>query len=311
MTRPEPTLCPRLDYIGSTGLSADGGSESHQYWVKWARTAAEARKVAIEGIPLYLPSEEILATKTENISATKTINAGDVKLYWPPRYFATLDITGGLEQNAGKWLATANYEGCDDRGYDMSFGTVGGSIHIDQSIATSGYGNFADFKNAVGINDDGGVDGADIVSTSPRFTLSKCFPPGFLGCAEFKELAGLIGINENPWDPDLGETGVPCFGAEELLFLGVDGNIPPRGVVRINFHYEYQPTISKTLNLQNLGGVGRSDVAVPIPGHSHLNVHYKRDIVGNFQIKLAHSAYVHRVYQRIPFGPFSNYGLPA
>lgn len=116
--------------------------------------------------------------------------------------------------------------------YTFNFDTTGGTVNVKvakahvQSYPTAGDPH----KGVIGVQQDGGVDGADIIIPKLKFTLAFKYPAGVITVSFIKSLAAVTGTT-NAYR-FLG------FDPGELLFLGATGSDGTAQEMEVSFAFE-------------------------------------------------------------------------
>ncbi|MCA9264336.1 MAG: hypothetical protein KDA60_10830 [Planctomycetales bacterium] len=194
-----------------------------------------------------------------------------------PPVFRTNITIEEVASEKGAWYARATYEavcGPDDESISVSVGSATTTVttalstveavplNIQEWIADQQGPNGQGFNewdaeaqqflkdlwgNLINVTPNGEVLGCEIPIPEPVFSITKCYPPGWLSnCDNFaQQLKCAYHTNSQPWR---------CFGPRELLFQGIEGdgtrineNCPD---VELSFGqdvatctFSYQPTI--------------------------------------------------------------------
>lgn len=283
-------LCEQLDLVPSSTISSNGFDVTKKYQTRGLMTFEEAEAVACAVLPDVIEGYTVYADDDTGLT--------NPLCQVPDRLIDSIRITGNKAQAKGVWQIEAKYSSaCSISDDQFGFTTTGGTVHITQSLGTIGYGNAAQTYGAIGIQDDGSVEGIDIVASDPQFTITKCFSPGSITPAMFAALSEITPTT-NSNDNALG-----AFGVRNLLFIGADGQGSAYGNEVVNFHFLAQPDTITNLNLATPGGGGRANVAIPKQGHDTIWVQYKKtlDTGTNSEIKVAEAAYVEQTYRSVDF----------
>ncbi|MFO0915290.1 MAG: hypothetical protein U0795_20175 [Pirellulales bacterium] len=272
------SVCPQIELVQSSRVSNSGYSTTRLYRVHGAATLDEAEAAVFAQTPASIPANGTLV---------------------PERYRIGFEVKGAGQQS-GSWEASVEYQAiCAPSDITMSFSTGGGTAHITQSLATvasvAASGTAPNFHGAIGVTHDD-IEGADIASPDPKYSLTRCYAPGFIDEDVFADLVNLTGKTNS-----LGWRGL---GVREWLFLGADGQSTLYGNDTITFHF----TASKTLYNVPVAGM-----IVPVKrGHDLMWTRYSQSVDGgsNFQVLLPTAVYVERVFHETDFNvEFAPYGI--
>ena len=232
--------CPVVEFVGSSSLNPESGRTQRTYRIHGATTIDDAEVAACLHIPQRLPGkyvegptlgvrnacDEVVSefagqTRPSEDNDGNPIQVpvaiGDVlrRCVWPDRYLSGLDIRAGAEQKKGHWLAIADYEGCVEDGFELSFSTGGQTKHIKYAQliggCTVGTGTGGgpvvvegippcNFGDAINVAHDGSIGGCDVPAPVGRFRLTKCYPPNFMTCELYRDIVRNLGCtNSQPW----------------------------------------------------------------------------------------------------------------
>ena len=222
----------------------------------------------------------------------------------------TLESVETVERiNDTTWKVKAIYETDEDGGGDdgsanddedttmFAFDTGGGTKHINQSLKTDGrYPNTApDFAGAIGVDNEGNVNGVDVTMPVLNFTETHTLNGGRVTTSYKKTLAALTGtVNSGSFRG---------FSRGEVLFLGASGTKRSKKASapwEITYRFAVSP---------NQAGLQVGDIKVTRKyGWDYLWVRYADKVVegGKNVVKKPVAAYVEMVY---PEGDFGNLGL--
>ena len=222
----------------------------------------------------------------------------------------TLESVETVERiNDTTWKVKAIYEvdedgdGGDDATDDdedttvFAFDTGGGTKHINQSLKTDGrYPNTApDFAGAIGVDNEGNVNGVDVTMPVLNFTETHTLNGGRVTTSYKKTLAALTGtVNSGSFRG---------FSRGEVLFLGASGTKRSKKASapwEITYRFAVSP---------NQAGLQVGDIKVTRKyGWDYLWVRYADKVAegGKNVVKKPVAAYVEMVY---PEGDFGNLGL--
>ena len=222
----------------------------------------------------------------------------------------TLESVETVERiNDTTWKVKAIYEvdedgdgGDDSSGEDedttvFAFDTGGGTKHLNQSLKTDGmYPNDApDFGGAIGVDNEGNVNGVDVTMPVLNFTETHTMNGGRVSTSYKKTLADLTGT--------VNKSGFRGFSAGEVLFLGASGTKRSKKASapwEITFRFAVSP---------NQTGLKVGDLSVSRKhGWDYLWVRYADKVAENGKnvVKKPVAAYVEKVY---PEGDFGRLGL--
>lgn len=175
----------------------------------------------------------------------------------------------------------------------FSFDTGGGTKHVTQSLltVTKVPQTAPDFGGAIGVDNDGNVNGVDITMPVMHFSETHFFKAGKVTTEFKKRLATLTGtINKSVFKG---------FNPGEVLFLGASGT--RRGTdTEDEWEITYRFAVSPNRKNVKLG-----NLTVPQKyGWDYLWVRYIDVLAPNQQyiIKQPEAAYVERVYYPTDFG---------
>ena len=222
----------------------------------------------------------------------------------------TLESVETVERiNDTTWKVKAIYETDEDGGGDdgsanddedttmFAFDTGGGTKHINQSLKTDGrYPNTApDFAGAIGVDNEGNVNGVDVTMPVLNFTETHTLNGGRVTTSYKKTLAALTGtVNSGSFRG---------FSRGEVLFLGASGTKRSKKASapwEITYRFAVSP---------NQAGLQVGDIKVTRKyGWDYLWVRYADKVAegGKNVVKKPIAAYVEMVY---PEGDFGNLGL--
>lgn len=175
----------------------------------------------------------------------------------------------------------------------FSFDTGGGTKHVTQSIltVTKVPTTAPDFGGAIGVDNDGNVNGVDITMPVMHFSETHFFKASCVTTTFKKRLAGLTGT--------INKSAFRGFQAGEVLFLGAAGT--RRGTdSEDEWEITYRFAVSPNRKNIKLGPLSVSQKY----GWDYLWVRYIDVLSPNQQyiIKQPEAAYVERVYYLTDFG---------
>jgi hypothetical protein len=185
------------------------------------------------------------------------------------------------DPGGGVWLAEATYAPVEyttqaSGGSTFEFDTTGGTVHITHSKQTvttsygSGYStsNTPAFANAIGVAEDGTIDGVDVTVPQFSFTVTHAFAKSSFTASYINTLYGLTG-KVNDYDCTITVNGTSLtFDAGELLFLGARGGIRDASVAEVTYAFVASPNVTN----QTVAGV----TGINKNGHEYVWVYYKK-----------------------------------
>lgn len=182
--------------------------------------------------------------------------------------------------------------------YSLSFDTTGGTVNIKVGKATVGYaasGTAIDYKGAIGVRDEGEVEGTDIVLPALKITANFRHPQGYITANQIKNLARNTGkMNSGAF---LG------FAAGEVLFMGATGSEGTDTETTI----AYQFACSENLSNQVINGITVAEKR----GWDVLWMTFE-DVVdsaaGSAKARRPKHIYVSRVYDQFDMASFFGFG---
>lgn len=188
------------------------------------------------------------------------------------------------------WTGTANYR--TRTTFAQSFDTTGGSFKITNSLATQKFARAnevaPDHKGAINVQEDGRVEGVDIVIPSLKFSEVHEIANSVVTDSYISDLSELTGrVNDAPFRG---------FDAGEVLFVGATGSHRGSSAWEITFNF----VVSKAENL-NVGAVN----GVSKGGHEYLWVSYSKEAdnlaIPPRQVSRPAAVYVEKVYEEDDF----------
>ena len=199
-----------------------------------------------------------------------------------------------------EWAAEVTYNTREPRevgDVKVSFDTTGGTQHVTQSLATTGYhgsGTFdftPDFKGAIGVTKNG-VDGVDIVVPSLSRQETHYFAVADVDDTYINAIADLTGKVNN--------ATFRGRAAGEVLFLGASGQNIDSEKAEITFRFGISPNVTG-LTVGDITGIAKK-------GWEYLWVRYEDHVDESNEalVKRAVNVYVERVYNN---GDFSVLGI--
>jgi hypothetical protein len=186
-----------------------------------------------------------------------------------------------------------------------SFVTTGGTKHITQALDAGAFGNgrvfvpsgktAANFKGAIGVTQDGNVEGADVPAYAFKWTEQWKLPLAGAYAWSFAQLlANLTGCCNN--------SSFRTFAAQEVLFEGAEGSLSVKDptILEVTLHFSRQPSLTNLV----IGDITVTNVA----GFQLVWVHYMKgaDDGASVGVQKPNQANVENV---IPQADFSLLGL--
>jgi len=171
--------------------------------------------------------------------------------------------------------------------YVFSFSTTGGTFHITEAKSQTAYPNSGsdDVGKTIGWRGNDAPEGVDIIVPQTQFTIRKRVPYSTITIDYVKTLRNATGKTNS--DTFLG------FAADELLFLGAEGQSTSAGDTELTFHF----TAGENLTNQTIAGISSVDKKA----HDYLWVKYGVD-QGTSSIKpTTKGVYVAKVYDQVAF----------
>lgn len=196
------------------------------------------------------------------------------------------------------WQLTVNYskDGAEDGTEPLkrarSFDTTGGTQHMTQAFAETGFGVLGQSPpsqyNAIGV-DSSGVNGVDVVVPQLQWQESYDVPNSYVTDAYVRGVAGVTGTTNN--------ATFRGFEAGEVLFVGCSGSQEwddekGRGPWSLSFRF----VASKNVTGEQIG-----PIFVNKKGHEYLWVRYEEEVSGNNLLKKPKAVYVNKVYRESAF----------
>jgi hypothetical protein len=186
----------------------------------------------------------------------------------------------------------------------FSFNTGGSTIHVQTSLSTVGAyptsgtpsAATSDYKNLIGVNQDGEAEGVDITQPAYAFSETKYISNSSMTVSYRSKLYRLTGrVNNASWVNDAGDT----FAAGEVLFLGVSGSRRGRnGDWELTFNFAAAPNVTG-LTVGDVTGVAKK-------GWEYLWTENKTETTGSGgnkrNVTRPVRVYVEQVYRTDDFG---------
>ncbi|MEM9108611.1 MAG: hypothetical protein AAGC72_01150 [Planctomycetota bacterium] len=246
------------------------------------------------------------AARTEAIGATSPTENG------LPRRLIDINVDEQGTQDGGgnqDYIVTVPYgTGGGSQNSDLDVGdtrilysTVGGSVHITQSLETkASYGDAEDHEEAIGVDHEGNVTGTDILNGAFDFSIIKVVNASSLTSSYISSIASLNTPNPHTNNATFSHedsAGRVVGGDEgELLFIGFRNSPRGDGTDELQFDFKRSDNLTDALPA--------TAWTVVKDGWDHLWVAYKRaeDLANNKIVTVPASAYVEKVY---PAGDYS------
>jgi hypothetical protein len=175
--------------------------------------------------------------------------------------------------------------------YVFSFSTTGGTFHVTEAKSQAKYpgagspGEAPSCGNTIGWREGESPEGVDIVVPQTQFTIRKRVPYSTITINYVKTLRNATGKTNS--DTFLG------FAADELLFLGAEGQQTSAGDTELTFHF----TAGENLTGQTVAGIS----SVAKKAHQYLWVKYGRSQGTDAIEPIAQGVYVAQVYDQVAF----------
>jgi hypothetical protein len=176
--------------------------------------------------------------------------------------------------------------------YRVSFSTTGGTQHIAASLATvaryAPAGKVAPIHNqAIGVSDNGEVQGCDIVVPSTRYTVTYRQPLAIMTDAYVRTVISLTGtVNNATWKGR---------AAGSVLFMGADGLQATNSAPEVTYHFAEQPNLTG-LTIGAITGIAKK-------GWEYLWVEFEEleDPLSKRLVKKPRAVHVEQVYNSANF----------
>ena len=159
------------------------------------------------------------------------------------------DTYSAKEEGNGLWIGEVRYVAVGNQKREPqavgtvreTFNTGGGTQHITQSKETKAvYGTgdlpVGDTEGAIGVDQDGHVQGCEVTVPAYNFTRRKVFLPGEIT----NEYKGIVYSLTGKVNDDVFQG----FPAHEVLLLGADGADRDDGCYEINFNFAAKPNVT-------------------------------------------------------------------
>lgn len=178
--------------------------------------------------------------------------------------------------------------------YTFNFDTTGGTTNIKcaKSHIHSYYASGITptptnpHKGAIGVKDDGSVEGADIVIPKLKLTFAFKYASGIITPAKVKAIASITGcVNSSPF---IG------FAAGELLFLGASGSDGTNSQMEVTFNFEASQNVTGI----SVGGV----TGIAKHGHEYGWEEFADGVDTGRGIVKASAVHIEQVYDTADFG---------
>lgn len=260
-----------------------------------ATTVIEAKRPRrAEGVKTRERQYIIREASTETAAISATLASGTV-----PATIGDLVRDPSVEvEEIGSdiWLATVrwanpNFTAKEPDSFEISFDISTQTVHITQSIATvnryAASGDTArDFKGAVNVNEDGSVDGVDILVPALSFVLKYVFAPEDVNDAYIATLMATAGkVNSDSFHE---------FAAGTLILTKVSGAKNQDGNWDITFGFSCSENATG-LTVGSITGINKK-------GWEYMWVYYATQTVDaggglTYTHKVPKSVYVEQVYK--------------
>lgn len=183
----------------------------------------------------------------------------------------------------------------EDGDYKWSFDTTGGTKHVTQALAHAGTfdstGSLDAYDlhhGAIGVNENGEVEGVDIPDKTFKWTESRQLLLGNYAWSYASTIKSLTGrINDSPFRG---------FEAESVLFEGAQGGFSAKNplILDLTFHFSYQSPITPGSEASTLINI----VDITKKGQDYLWVSYKTttDEDYHFSVKKPTFVFVEKVF---------------
>jgi hypothetical protein len=183
--------------------------------------------------------------------------------------------------------------------FHLSFDTTGGTVNRKVSIGTvnsykaTGEGTDPpDYKGAIDVQDDGSVNGVDIVIPALKLNVHFRHPQGIINGEQIKQLARMAGT--------VNSTNFLGYEVGEVLFIGVSGIEGTDTETEIT----YQFACSENLSDATMGPF----TGITKAGWDHAWVKFKSEVAGGNPVIQPRWLYVEKVYYRKPFAAILGFG---
>jgi hypothetical protein len=215
---------------------------------------------------------------------------------------------------AGVWGVRVPY-GKDQPGeagkVTLNIDCASGTVHITHSIetvASYAIGNDGttiaapDQKKGIGLSGDGKLEGTDIPSAEPNYTITKRYDVGELDEDYIDQLTDLCRpahTNQDEWVfAHKGFTITRAIG--EVAFLGFTYSDPSSDLVEFVYKFKVIPNLTDVGQIGDIPGA--NNPAIPKKGWEYLWVLYREGRSNNFLTRTPAGVYVEKV---LPPGDFS------
>lgn len=199
-----------------------------------------------------------------------------------------------------QYVATITYGGLELRtlqtgSYTFNFDTTGGTTNIKAGKAhvNSYPAGAPNHQGAIGVKQDGTVDGCDIIVPKLKITFAFKYSSGIITAAKIKDIAAITGTTNSK--PFLG------FAIGELLFLGATGSNGSQQEMEVTFNFEAS---------QNVTGISTGGISgVDKKGHDYLWHEFGDDVHSGKAITKAKYVHVERVYDSADWAAVFNWNI--
>jgi len=203
----------------------------------------------------------------------------------------------------GKWIFTGQYQEPDradkDRRLDvnetrLSFDTSGGTLRVFNSKETRAKypSTSGDYKTLIGVDREGKPEGAEIVIPALKITIRCRLAKASVDAAYVKTLASLTGT--------VNDASFFGFAADEMLFLGAQGEVAVKTDPEITFNFAASENITG-LTIGDIGSIAKK-------GHDYIWIRYEdvKDAAATPPVTVQQptAVYVERLYDQADWTAF-------
>jgi hypothetical protein len=179
-----------------------------------------------------------------------------------------------------------------------NFDTLGATKHVTQSLSTTWYGanpallpnGGENYQGAIGVNENGDVEGVDVVDRSYKWTETWKLPLSQFGWSYSLLLGQLTGT--------INQASFRGLAPDCVLFEGAQGGMSRQdpSLLDVTYHFNYSPERD---DFSIAGVTGISKV-----GQDYLWVSYKTKMGANRKIKVPAQVNVERLFNEQDFSQF-------